>query len=199
MTKHDLKIVSFNVRGLNNDKKRIAIFKYLKINQTDIALLQETYSNEEDTIKWIQEWEGSGYCVHGSKHSRGVMILFRKGFDVEILSQKLDTKGRFIIMKVKVNDEAFNLINIYAPNKEKEQIQFYEDLIHVIAAENIASSDSNILAGDWNVVLDIKLDKHGGLDTTKSKSLDKLNKLINILELEDIWRIKHGNTKRFTW
>ena len=33
----------------------------------------------------------------------------------------------------------------------------------------------------------------------KSRSLDKLNELINILELEDIWRLKHGNIKRFTW
>ena len=49
------------------------------------------------------------------------------------------------------------------------------------------------------MVLDIKLDKHGGLDATKSRSLDKLNELINILELEDIWRLKHGNIKRFTW
>ena len=41
----DLRILSLNVRGVRDRKKRIAIFQFLKDNQYEIACLQETYFN----------------------------------------------------------------------------------------------------------------------------------------------------------
>ena len=42
MDKHDLSIISYNVRGLNNSRKRISIYNYIKKKKVDIAFLQET-------------------------------------------------------------------------------------------------------------------------------------------------------------
>ena len=199
MAKQDLKIISFNVRGLNNMKKRKSIFDYLKKNQCDVAFLQETYSSIEDETRWLQEWEGTGYMVHGTNHSRGVAILFRKQLEVEILSSKFDFKSRFILLKTKINDEHFNLINIYAPNKEKEQIEFLEDIRRILITEKVIAADNNVFAGDWNMVLDKDMDKLGGQNSVKSRSVVKLRELINDYNLIDIWRLKNEKKKRYTW
>ena len=198
MVKHDVKIISFNVRGLNNVKKRTSIYSYLKNNQCDIAFLQETYSDKANEQRWIQEWEGSGYMVHGTKHSQGVAVLFCKGLDVDVIKTKLDFKGRFIILHVKINDEKFNLINIYAPNRDKEQLEFIDDLLRVLNIENILTSDNNIFAGDWNVVMS-GMDKLGGIEAVKEKTYAKLKELVEKYELIDIWRLKNVNKKKYTW
>ena len=199
MVKEDLRIISYNVRGLNNSKKRFAIFNYLKKSKCDIAFLQETYSSKNEELKWTQEWGGTGLFVHGTKHSKGVAILFRKSIDIDILSIKQDTQGRFLVLKCKINDEPFNLINIYAPNRENEQVKFVTDLLKVMALENINSIDNNIIGGDWNVVQDSTLDKIGGMDNIKHNSVEKIMELKNTFNLEDVWRLKHEGVKRYTW
>ena len=199
MDKHNLSIISYNVRGLNNSRKRISIYNYIKKKKVDIAFLQETYTNLESEIKWIQEWGGTGVFAHGSKHSRGVAILFIKSLEVNILSKKLDSQGRFIILKIQIDNKTFNLVNIYAPNKENDQVKFFQDLGNVILAEKITSSDNNIICGDWNLIQNNKLDKLGGVENIRHNSKKKLTELINIYNLVDVWRIKHENTKRYTW
>lgn len=167
MDRDDLRIISHNVRGLGNDKKRVAIFNRLKHHKCDICFLQETYSSKEDEQRWRQEWGGTALFTHGSKHSKGVAILFRKSLDVCILKERKDTQGRFVIVKAIVNDEAFNLINVYAPNKEPDQVKFLLDLVKVLSLENINPTDNNIFGGDWNAVLDSSVDKKGGMDSVR--------------------------------
>ena len=77
MAKQDMKIISLNVRGLNNYKKRKIVFQNLEKANCDIAFLQETYSSSKEVDMWTQEWGGTGYFVHGTKHSCGVAILIR--------------------------------------------------------------------------------------------------------------------------
>ena len=124
MAHHDVKILSFNVRGLNNRTKRVALFKYVKRNECDILFLQESYSCIDDEAMWLQEWEGKGVFAHGTKHSKGIAILFKKHLDYDIITTKIDTKGRFILLKIKIKDIEFVLINIYAPNRENERLLF---------------------------------------------------------------------------
>ena len=40
------KVASLNVRGLREKRKRLTILEWLKKNDVDFALLQETYCNE---------------------------------------------------------------------------------------------------------------------------------------------------------
>ena len=60
-------------------------------------LLQETYSAKEVEAKWTREFCNSILFAHGTNHSKGVMILFKKGIDIEVKSCYRDTNGRFII------------------------------------------------------------------------------------------------------
>ena len=57
---------------------------------------------------------------HGGSNSCGVAILFGKGVDCVIHAKILDPFGRYIIFKTAINEKIYILINVYAPNKDKD-------------------------------------------------------------------------------
>ena len=56
-----------------------------------------------------------------------------------------------------------------------------------------------IMAGDFNLFFNSKLDAAGGNPTLKRKSLAKLTKLKVTYDLYDIWRIRNAKVKQFTF
>ena len=65
--------------GLNKSIKRRKLFRWLHLNRFDIIyifFLQETYSDPSLEDVWRAEWGGEILFAHGSKHSKGVMIIF---------------------------------------------------------------------------------------------------------------------------
>ena len=54
--------------------------------------LQETYSDKKPKA----EWGGKIFCSHGTKHSKGVMILLNLKFDIDVIKFKKDNHGRLI-------------------------------------------------------------------------------------------------------
>ena len=65
---------------------------------------------------------------HSSGNSCGVAILLKTRVDFLIQSKILDPLGHFIILKAEVTDTTYVLTNIYAPNKDKEIVTFFQDL-----------------------------------------------------------------------
>ena len=80
---------------------------------------------------------------HGSCNSRGVAILLKRGIDISIQSKILDPLGQFIILKAVIVDTTYVLINIYAPNKDKEIVKFFQDLTTVLKKENLDAKENN--------------------------------------------------------
>ena len=192
--------MSLNVRGINEPKKRRNLFRWLHRNEWDISFVQETYSSTNVEQLWKNEWGGNILFSHGSIHSRGTIILFRNHANVEIINHKEDYKGRFILLKIKINESLFTLLNIYAPNKEKEQMNFYDDLDKVMSAEE--NSDCNwILGGDWNVTIDPDMDKKGGIidGTHRKKVREKVLTIMQKHGLADVWRSRNPDKVRFTY
>lgn len=74
--KIQLKSASVNIRGINKSLKRKATFRLLHTRKVSVAFLQETYSSKAQENIWSAEWGGKIYFNHGSKHSKGVAILF---------------------------------------------------------------------------------------------------------------------------
>ena len=52
----EIKLCSYNVRGLGNKSKREHIFAWLKEKQFSICLLQETHSGDGTHDIWGTEW-----------------------------------------------------------------------------------------------------------------------------------------------
>ena len=120
------KLVSLNVRGVNNFLKRRMIFRWCRKQKTDFTFLQETHSKSDTETQWKNEWGGEIILSHGSPNSCGVAIqstpflsrLLKKGVDCVFHSKILDPQGRYIILKAEIKDKMYVLINIYALNKD---------------------------------------------------------------------------------
>jgi len=51
-------------------------FRWLHINKFQVIFLQETYSSSEIEKLWSAEWGGKTLFCHGSKDSKGTVIMF---------------------------------------------------------------------------------------------------------------------------
>ena len=156
--------------------------------------MQEVLDTKEVENMWSAEW---GYrAVFGglSSASADVSILFNNNFYFQIVRQFSDPEGRFVLFDVKIDNKILTLLNIYAPNEDKPV--FFENIYN-----NLVSFECReiILGRDFNPVLDVVNDKAGGNKTTHQKSLKQLESIKENLDLIDIWRIQHPETKRFTW
>ena len=56
-----------------------------------------------------------------------------------------------------------------------------------------------IVGGDWNLALDVDIDKQGGRKQTHPRALEIVKTYMTKAELLDIWRILNPDTLRFTW
>ena len=68
------------------------------------------------------------FFSHGSNNARGVAIFFRSGFDINIDAVKRDAQKRLLVIKGKLEDSAFTIVNIYAPNVDHCSRQLFENL-----------------------------------------------------------------------
>ena len=143
-------------RSLNSSPKRQAIFRQLHNNNASVIFLRETYSSNNQEKLWSGEWGSKIHFCHGSKHSKGVAILFK----VTIENQMQSEDGRILILQVIIDDTKFVCANIYAPNDPGAQHRFYLHLNNILQK---FSSESIILGGDFNCPLS-KEDKEGGRD-----------------------------------
>ena len=74
----------------------------------------------------------------------------------DIIRYETDSDGRIIKCLLQIQNQIFQLINIYAPTNPKNKKTFYKELPKFIENEN-----NTILAGDFNMIEDFFLDKLG--------------------------------------
>ena len=136
---------------------------------------------------------------HGSSNSQGVAILFKNGIDCSINHKILEPVGRYIILKACIQYKDYVLINAYAPNKDKDQLNFFNNLLSILQNENLDSVDNIVLGKDLNFPLDTLLDKKGGASTKRKWDNSCVEDFKGKLNLVDIWRSKNPDVKSFTW
>ena len=195
----NLQIMSLNVRGIQTPKKRKDYFIWLDKFKSNIILLQDTHSCALDENNYKNHWGHSVFFSHGLTNSRGVATIIPKhlGGTSNIFYRDMD--GRILIVEININNTIYYIINVYAPsaNIEKEKLNFLEKLKNEI---NPIMNNNIIIGGDWNVVLDLELDKKGGSQIDKyPKYREKLKDLLEDFDLVDCWRLHHPNKRQYTW
>ena len=147
-------ILTLNVRGLADAKKRKLILEYYR-SRAEIILLQETHSEKKDEKIWQSQWGGPIIFSHGTSNARGVAILFKKQAYFNITKQISDYEGRYVGCNVTtLNGLKFSLFNVYGPNQDRPA--FFQAL-----SQNISDFfPEKIIMGDFNLVLDVNLDRH---------------------------------------
>ena len=120
----DLKIYSFNVRGIRQKLKRRTVFRHLKNKYPNgVYLLQETHSNTDVEQMWKMEWNGDIYFNHGTTDSCGVAVLIFPGLDLSIKNIQKDDSGRLLALHFENGDQDIFLCNLYFPTRDKVQEQ----------------------------------------------------------------------------
>ena len=136
---------------------------------------------------------------HGSPNVRSVAILLNRGEDYCFHSKIIDPLGRFIIVKVEIEDNLYVLINVYAPNKDKEDVEFFNGLLAIIRRDDLDAEENFIIGGGFNCPLNPVLDKKGRSLTQGKSFVTSIDCFEEELDLVDIWRVQIPITKGFTW
>ena len=143
-----LKIISCNVRGLADGKKRRQIFHYLWEKQIDVAFIQESHSTKNSKKLWKNVWRGEIAFAHGESNSLGVCTLINPKSSIKIIKEKTVIEGRVLNTVIEFENQKILLSNVYAPNVD--DVNFFEQLFNSLSEEEV---DETIVGGDWNVVL----------------------------------------------
>lgn len=193
-SKDTLKLITLNVNEMRRDTKRRAIFADLHNCGADIIFLQETHSTSHDQRIWLSEWGGEGRFSHGRSNSRGVATLFKRGHSFEIKKEISDQEGRFLLLQIKVREDIFTFLNIYAPTQSQSRDQ--DDFIQKVGQtlDNLEITDL-FVGGDFNTQLHL-----GSHSSTSSNSYSSgINSLMKDYSLSDLWQEKFPSNHRGTF
>ena len=190
----DLKICTYNVRGLGNKTKRENVFAWLKDKQYSICLLQETHSGEGTHRDWVKEWGKDAFFSGTSNNSEGVGILINPKLSFSIKRHSEIIIGRLHALELNIEERDTIILNLYGPNTDSVN---YFEILEKYLKEN--EDKTFIIGGDFNTIIDTELDKKNGRTDTHKLCRNKLSCIIDEFDLVDIWRSKHPSSKKYTW
>lgn len=151
-----LNCISYNINGLNHPIERKKILNQLKKCKCSIAFLQETHLNVNEHKKLRRDWVGQVYSAScESTKKRGVAILCHKSLGLIPEKVTEDKNGRYIIVVGSVGGTKITLLNLYAPNED--DAGFFKEISALLAAN---AEGFIITGGDFNCVMNQKMDKH---------------------------------------
>lgn len=198
-----LTLLTLNVNGLRAPLKRRALFEELRKSRCDIFFLQETHSTAADQKIWLAEWGADGFFSHGRSNAKGVCILFRRGFTLDVRKEAKDNAGRLVVLQIRHDAEIITLANIYAPTQSegREQDNFIDDIEEVLAGLEIHSL---FMGGDFNINLDQiqnenSVDVEGRRNNRRRVYAMRLNDLLSEYGLTDLWKNKNPLNTRGTF
>ena len=190
----DIKIGSLNVRGLGNHIKRRCVFNWIRNSDHHVNFLQETHSIPSLEKRWCQEWGYKIIFSHGRSDSAGVCMLFKPSANFDICYTHTDNNGRILLVVVNINNNPVTLVNIYGPNNDNGI--FFSELHRLL---NEYGEEPFILGGDFNTVLNPKLDKFPRLIQNHPSCYNAIHNIISDFELIDVWRQLHPSALNYTW
>ena len=148
----EVTILSVNCQGLGSIEKRRDVFDYLKSKSCHINCLQDIQSSPTTENNIQTQWNYQCLFSSASSNSRGVAILFNKGFEYKIHQIFSDPNGNYIIVEITMEKNWLTLINLYGPNTDSPT--FFENLLNIADPLN----NNIIMCGDYNLVQDPTLD-----------------------------------------
>ena len=146
-----------------------------------------------------KDFKGSILFSQGKSNSCGVLIAYFRTGTFTLKKQQTDKEGRISILDVSINDSEYILINLYNANPENDQIDVLSSLSKPLEDFDISLTKQLVMARDFNLFFNSKLEGQGRNPTLKKKSLAKLIELKETYDRCDIWRVRNTKSKRFTF
>jgi len=155
-----MKISTWNVNSVNARLEHL--LKFIKMDQSDIYLLQELKTIEDGFPK--EEINNIGYktYINGQKAWNGVAILSKEKLDITNIKipNYDDENARFIETEIKLKKikKKIKIINIYLPNGNPIETEKFEYKIkwmkkfikYIVDLKNL--SIPILIGGDFNVI-----------------------------------------------
>ena len=179
------------MRGIINKTKRVALFDFHRKN-SDILIMQETHSSQEDEQIWEKEWGGKAFYTHGTTTSRGIAVFVTKEMFPRMKNVQCDEEGRIIIIDLMENNCSVTIAAIYAPNEDKPE--FFRKLSEMLKGRE----EKKILIGDFNLTLDVQLDRKNTY-CNNNKARDEVENTMDRYLLKDVWRERNGENREYSW
>lgn len=197
MTSYNLHICSLNCQGLGNKEKRQRLKEWSKCQKENILFLQETHFTKEIVPTLENEFETENiFHSFGTKSCRGVSILIKKKLNHKVINEYKDNEGRIIIVNVEIDNNIISLVNIYAPNNEKDRNTFFKKIEEKIENQCMGIM---VIGGDMNETL-MDIDRKSTQRQNRKKTSNQgIKNMIKKLKLVDIWRILNPNKQQYTW
>ena len=150
-----LNLASLNVRGLKDSSKCARLLGELRNLGVDVAAVQETHFTCEADCR-VLESDFNVFSAYGSNFSAGVSLLVGRSLDADVDVVFAGDGDRLVVADVAVKSFKFRLVAVYAPNIVAERVSFFRRL-----APFLDDTKRLVLMGDWNAILDPKIDKVG--------------------------------------
>ncbi len=188
-----IKLISWNVNGIQNPVKRYKILSYLQSLSCNIAMIQETHLTKQESLKLRQRWVGQVFSAPGSGAARGVSILISKRISFVPSIIKADDDGRYLVLSGTLQNEKCTLVNIYAPNSG--QNRFLSPLSILLAQ---FADTPLLIGGDFNLVSDASIDRSSSPLPSDRASSAAFSEMRSSLALTDVWRLVNPQERMYT-
>ena len=104
-------------------------------------------------------------------------------------------EGRSIILQIQINEMNYTIVNVYAPTNPTQRHHYFNELFTQL--ESTRNSKNLIIAGDFNITLE-EIDITGESGNQRIGRIE-LKNLVDILKLNDAFRIKHPFQRETTF
>ena len=151
-----LKVISYNVRGLNDENKLRHLINYLyqscrNKNSDFVACLQETYLTKAGKIPFL--WRGNSEITQGNGNSCGCITFLSPHLNV-LRATSIDDRGHVLaVQRTGETEVAYVIANVYAPNpNSNEKLSFFERVFDQVNEFKERFNCNNVLVlGDFNL------------------------------------------------
>jgi exonuclease III len=190
-----VKLLTLNVRGIQGHAKQNALNIYVKRQQADIILLQETNLPDTTDLPIMHPYtflqnpafnRGSGTAIGISKKLQDQAYVHSSN-NIE--------PGYLQTCHVTLHNTDFQIINIYMPTSTEQAVTVATALSNHLAS--IPLNRKIIAGGDWNVTL-MPQDRKNHLEKRNALA-QQIGKATTTHSLVDVWRRSHPNSKQYTY
>ena len=188
-----LNLATLNVKGLRDPGKCTRLLDELKTLGVDVAAVQETHFICGADCR-VLESDFNVFSAYGSRTSVGVSLLVGRSLEADVDVVFEGDGGRLVVADVAVKSFKFRLVAVYAPNIVVERVSFFRRL-----APFLDATKRLVLMGDWNAILDPKIDKVGRGARRVGRCESSLAGLMTRHDLVDRFRLDHPGREMWTW
>ena len=188
-----LNFASLNVRGLRDSSKCTRLLAELKSLGVNVAAVQETHFPCGADCR-VLESDFNVFSAYGSRASAGVSLLVGRSLDADVDVVFAGDGGRLVVADVAVKSFKFRLVTVYASNIAAERVSFFRRL-----APFLDDTKRLVLMGDWNAILDPKIDKVGREANRLGRCESSLVGFMTRHGLIDRFRLDHPGREMWTW